>query len=69
MLGVSWAFLRKFDLGPEKLRVNQQPPAHHPLAMTWLGIKDNFMVRFTLVAYPVKERLGMLVGRIIGGYM
>jgi hypothetical protein len=25
---------------------------------TWLGIKDNLMVGFTLVAYPVKERLG-----------
>ncbi len=57
MLGVSWAFLRKFDLELGKLRVNQHPPAHHPLAMTWLGIKDNLMVGFTLVAYPVKERL------------
>ncbi len=58
MLGVSWAFLRKFDLELGKLRVNQQLLAHHPLAMTWLGIKENLMVGFTLVAYPVKERLG-----------
>jgi len=58
-LGVSWAFLRKFDLGQGKLRVNQQPPAHHPLAMNWLGMKDNLMVGFTLVAYPpLEERLG-----------